>query len=60
MRALIKERWNCLTPEERNLPANALNSPTWPHRFEDECAVELERAADRARSKVERRAPLVP
>jgi hypothetical protein len=37
-----------MTPAERNLPANALDSPAWAQRFKDERVVELVRAAGRA------------
>jgi hypothetical protein len=45
MRALINERRKRMTPVERNLPANTLNSPAWPWRFEDERVIELAWAA---------------
>jgi hypothetical protein len=32
-----------MTPEERNLPENALESPAWARRFEHERAVKLAR-----------------
>ncbi|KAK1663246.1 hypothetical protein QYE76_051405 [Lolium multiflorum] len=42
-RALARERRAEMTPEERNLPENALESPSWAWRFEHECSVKLAR-----------------
>ena len=43
--ALIQERRARMTPAERALPDNALNSPTWPRRFQEERDRELARMA---------------
>jgi hypothetical protein len=40
-----------MTPAERKLLDNAVDSPTWQRRFEDESVVELARAADRSRGR---------
>jgi hypothetical protein len=36
-----------MTPADRSLPSNALNSPAWPRRFKEERAIELVRVAGR-------------
>jgi hypothetical protein len=40
-----------MTPAERNLSANALNTPAWPWRFEEERASEQARAAGHANGR---------
>jgi hypothetical protein len=40
-----------MTLAERNLPDNAVDSPAWQRRFEDERTVELVWAANRSRGR---------
>jgi hypothetical protein len=40
-----------MTPAERSLPSNGLNSPAWLRRFEEERAIELARAAGRTNGR---------
>jgi hypothetical protein len=40
-----------MTPADKNLTANTLNSPAWPWRFEEECAIELARAVGSANDR---------
>ncbi|KAK1677688.1 hypothetical protein QYE76_038536 [Lolium multiflorum] len=47
-RALARERRSLMMPEERSLPDNALDNPSWALRFKDERAVELARTANRS------------
>jgi hypothetical protein len=51
LRALITEQWKHMTLSERNLPSNALHSPVWPRRFEEERAIELARAGGRTNGR---------